>query len=104
MQNILDIKEQLLNFKNGDTFRIDAWLFDGQRFYDIKIGTKWVYLKAVYGKSPRKKITKKKAKELFSKVYWKAAATDCFYRKCRHSQELERKKRRLPRNWKREYK
>ena len=103
IQNILNIKEQLLNFKNGDTFIIDAWLFDGQRFYDVKIGTKWVHIKAVYGNSPRKQLKIAKAKELFSKVYWKAAAVDCFYKKCRHFKELDRKKRRLPRNWEREY-
>ena len=104
VQDILNIKEQLLNLKRGNTFRIDAWLFDGHRFYDIKIGAKWVYIKATHSHTPRKKISRNKAKELFFKVYWRAARTDSFYKNCRHSQALERRKTRLPRNWEKEYK
>jgi len=104
IQDILNIKDQLLNLKSGDTFKIDAWLFDGQRFYNVKVGSKWVFIKAIYGNSPRKRISRNKAKELFLKVYWGAAKIDSFYKNCRHFQALERKKARLPTNWEKEYK
>ena len=69
IQDILNIKEQLLNLKRGNAFRIDAWLFDGHRVYDIKIGAKWVYIKATHSHSPRKKISKNKVFHNFLQLF-----------------------------------
>ena len=47
--NFYQHKDVLMSQKCGDTFSIDINLKNGQRFYNVLFGRKWVTFKAIYG-------------------------------------------------------
>ena len=97
-RNILDHKPQLTKPKTSDKFQLDINLNNGQRFYNVSIGRKWVYFRPVFTVGVIKKSIKEGKRLLYNK-YWRAAETDSFYKYC--TGDSPRKS--LPKKWKGEY-
>ena len=96
--NILNNKNQLTEPKTSDKFCLDINLNNGQRFYNVKVGRKWIYFRPVYNQGTIKKSIDG-GKRLLSNKYWRAAKTDAYYKYC--TGDSHRKS--LPKNWKGEY-
>ena len=96
--NILENKSQLTAPKMGDKFMLDINLNNGQRFYNVSVGRKWVYFRTVFGNGVIKKsITE--GRRVLNNRYWRAARTDAFYNFCTG----EKRRKSIPRNWQRSY-
>jgi hypothetical protein len=95
--NILDNKSQLTSPKISDKFQLDINLNNGQRFYNVSIGRKWVYFRPVFAVGVIKKSIKE-GKKILNAKYWRAAQTDAWYEYC-----VTTKRKSLPKNWKKEY-
>tara|TARA_R100000935_G_C2797260_1_gene148749 strand:- start:403 stop:714 length:312 start_codon:yes stop_codon:yes gene_type:complete len=96
--NILDNKRQLTSPKTSDAFCLDINLNNGQRFYDVKVGRKWVYFRPLFSVGTIKKSIKEGKRLLYNK-YWRAAETDAFYKYCTG----EGCRKSLPAKWKAAY-
>jgi hypothetical protein len=96
--NILDNKSQLTAPKTSDKFQLDINLNNGQRFYNVSVGRKWVYFRPVFTIGVIKKSIKE-GKKLLDNKYWRAAKTDAYYKYC--TGDFKRKS--LPKRWIVEY-
>ena len=96
--NILDNKSQLTRPKTSDKFCLDINLNKGQRFYDVKVGRKWVYFRPLFAVGTIKKSIKEGKRLLYNK-YWKFAETDAYYKYCTG----DSRRKSLPKKWKGEY-
>ena len=96
--NILDNKSQLTAPKTGDKFQLDINLNNGQRFYNVSVGRKWVYFRPLFTIGVIKKSIKE-GKKILNAKYWRAAQTDAFYNNC-----IEPNRRKsLPKRWMAQY-
>jgi hypothetical protein len=96
-KNIFNNKEQLTAPKTSDRFILDINLNNGQRFYKVLIGRKWIYFRPVNNQGTIKKSVTQGKRILYNK-YWNAAKTDAWYEYC-----VTTKRKSLPKNWKKEY-
>jgi|TARA_R110000744_G_scaffold354871_1_gene461291 hypothetical protein len=97
-KNIFDNKEQLTAPKTSDRFVLDINLNNGQRFYKVLIGRKWIYFRPVHNQGVIKKSVVEGKRILYNK-YWKDAQTDAHYEYC----VGDNKRKSLPKNWKEAY-
>jgi hypothetical protein len=97
-RNILDHKPQLTKPKTSDKFQLDINLNNGQRFYNVSIGRKWVYFRPVFTVGVIKKSIKE-GKKILNAKYWRAAQTDAFYNNCTGSN----RRKSLPKRWMAQY-
>ena len=97
-KNIFDNKEQLTAPKTSDKFVLDINLNDGQRFYKVIIGRKWIYFRPVHNQGAIKKPIVR-GKKLLYNTYWNAAQIDAHYKYC----VGDNKRKSLPKNWREEY-
>jgi len=95
--NIFNNKTQLTDPKTSDRFILDINLNNGQRFYKVLVGRKWVFFRPVNNQGTIKKSLKEGKKLLYNK-YWNAAKTDAWYEHC-----VSTKRKSLPKNWKEAY-
>ncbi len=100
-KNILDYKDQLTSPKTGDKFALNINLNNGERFYNVTVGRKWIYFKELYNQAVVKKsITE--GKELLTNKYWQSAKWDWFQKNCTLKAGDKRKKS-IYKNWKKDY-
>jgi len=94
--NFYQHKDVLMSQKCGDTFSININLKNGERFYNVVWGRKWVVFQeaASYGKI---KLHVKKAREVLKRYYWRQAKTKVWYEEC------VGKRKSLPNNWEADY-
>ena len=95
-KNFQQHKDVLMSQKCGDTFSININLKNGQRFYKVLFGRKWVTFKAMYGHE-KIKMHVKNAREVLKTYYWNEARNKVWYEKC-----VGRRKS-LPKNWEADY-
>jgi len=97
-KNIFDNKEQLTAPKTSDRFILDINLNNGQRFYKVLIGRKWIFFRPVDNQATIKKPIVR-GKKLLYNTYWNAAQIDAHYKYC----VGDNKRKSLPKNWREEY-
>ncbi len=90
--NFYQHKDVLLSQKCGDTFSININLKNGQRFYNVLFGRKWVTFKSMYG-NEKIKMHVKRAREVLKTYYWRQAKTKVWYENC------VGKRKSFPKNW-----
>ena len=71
VEDILKLKDKLLNPKRSDEFKVPLYL-EGWRYCDVKIGSKVCTIKP-FSKGKTHKISTRLFKEELYKTYWSAA-------------------------------
>jgi hypothetical protein len=90
VEDILELKDTLLNPKRSDRFVVPLYL-DGWRYCEISVGNKRAFVRPLTD-DRRTKMTRKKLEEELCNTYWWAA-------RCEASRETLKK----PRNWQKKY-
>lgn len=96
VQDILNLKRQLLNPKRSDRFEVWMQITYGWKLFSIVVGNKTAKVRAVHGHE-KHSMSIRQLKEELTKIYWYAARQDA----SRLAREEGRKKRK--RNWERDY-